>query len=67
MVVLAFLTDPEVIGKILRHLHLAVCAPALAEPRVIREARGFEVEEEIGTGAGGEEETPAEGESRPPP
>jgi len=30
MVVLAFLTDPEVVGKILRHLGLPTCAPALA-------------------------------------
>jgi hypothetical protein len=29
MVVLAFLTDPEVVGKILRHLGLPTCAPAL--------------------------------------
>jgi hypothetical protein len=30
MVVLAFLTDPEVVEKILRHLGLPTCAPALA-------------------------------------
>jgi hypothetical protein len=29
MVVLAFLTDPEVVGKILRHLGLPTSAPAL--------------------------------------
>jgi len=67
MVVLAFLTDPEVVGRILQHLHLPTCAPALAEPRVAGEARGFELEEEVGAIVGGEDETPAEGESRPPP
>jgi len=30
MVVLAFLTDPDVVGKILRHLGLPTSAPALA-------------------------------------
>ena len=30
MVVLAFLTDPDVVGRILRHLGLSTCAPALA-------------------------------------
>ena len=29
MVVLAFLTDPDVVGRILRHLGLSTCAPAL--------------------------------------
>ncbi len=30
MTVLAFLTDPDVVGKILRHLGLPTTAPALA-------------------------------------
>ena len=30
MVVLAFLTDPDVVGRILRYLGLPTCAPALA-------------------------------------
>lgn len=30
MVVLAFLTDPDVVGKILKHLGLPTCAPVLA-------------------------------------
>jgi len=34
MVVLAFLTDPDVVGRILRHLGLPACAPALAPARV---------------------------------
>ena len=67
MVVLAFLTDPEVVGRILRHLHLPARAPALAEPRLEGEARGFELEEETGPDPTGENEAPAEGESRPPP
>ena len=29
MTVLAFLSDPEVVGKILNHLGLPACAPAL--------------------------------------
>jgi hypothetical protein len=33
MVVLAFLTDPEVVGKILRHLGLPLSAPALTPAR----------------------------------
>ena len=30
MMVLAFLTDPDVVGRVLRHLRLPTCAPALA-------------------------------------
>ncbi|MBU1948385.1 MAG: hypothetical protein KJ970_01195 [Candidatus Eisenbacteria bacterium] len=33
MVVLTFLTDPKVVGKILRHLGLAATAPALSPAR----------------------------------
>jgi hypothetical protein len=33
MVVLAFLTDPDVVAKILRHLGLHTCPPPLAPPR----------------------------------
>ena len=66
MVVLAFITDPEVVGKILRHLDLPVSAPALAEPRLSQEPKGFELEE-VEAGAGGEDTAPDEGETRPPP
>ncbi len=33
MVVLVFLTDPDVVGKTLRHLGLPSCAPALSPAR----------------------------------
>jgi hypothetical protein len=41
MVVLAFLTDPEVVGKILRHLELPTTAPALAPSRSSGRILGF--------------------------
>ena len=43
MVVLAFLTDPEVVGKILRHLGLPTTAPLVARARSSGEAKGFEL------------------------
>jgi hypothetical protein len=43
MIVLAFLTDPEVVGKILCHLGLPLAAPALAPASSSGEARGFEL------------------------
>jgi hypothetical protein len=33
MILLAFPTDPEVVGKILRHLRLPLSAPALTPTR----------------------------------
>ena len=48
--VLAFLSDPEVVCKILRHLGLPVAAPTLVPARSSGEARGFELEEEVGGG-----------------
>ena len=47
MVVLASLTDPEVVSRILRHLGLPIVAPMLAPARRSGEAEGVEM------GAGG--------------
>jgi hypothetical protein len=53
MVVLAFLTDPEVLGRILRHLGLPTTAPLVARARSSGEAKGFELfAEERGAGHG---------------
>ena len=41
MVVLAFLTDPEVVAKILRHMGLPTTAPALAPSRSSGRMMGF--------------------------
>jgi hypothetical protein len=41
MIVLALLSDHEVVGKILRHLGLPATAPALAPARSSTRARGF--------------------------
>jgi hypothetical protein len=41
MIVLAFLTDLEVVGKILRHLGLPTTAPALAPSRSSSHSLGF--------------------------
>ena len=46
MVVLAFLTDPEVVGKILRHLGLPTTAPALAPSRSSGRMMGFALGED---------------------
>ena len=54
MVVLAFLTDPDVVAKILRHLGLSTSAPALVAAQAPQPALGFAV--------AGEEEGPAPGE-----
>jgi hypothetical protein len=51
MAVLAFLTDPEVVGKILRHLGLPTAAPLVARARSSRDAKGFALFSE-GRGAG---------------
>jgi hypothetical protein len=50
MVVLAFLSDPDVVSRILRHLGLPVSVPAHTPARSSGEARGFELEEEVGGG-----------------
>lgn len=53
MVVLAFLTDPEVVGKILRHIGLPTTAPLVARARSSRDAQGFALfSEERGAGRG---------------
>lgn len=73
MVVLAFLTDPGVVSRILRHLGLPTVAPALAPARPRREAEGFELEggeEAIGASAEEAESGARHGRappSRPPP
>ena len=41
MVVLAFLTDPDVVQKILTHLGLPTTAPALAATRTSQPEMGF--------------------------
>ena len=46
MIVLAFLTDPEVVGKILHHLGLPTCAPPLARARSSAPGLGFKLAEE---------------------
>ena len=73
MTVLAFLTDPEVVGKILRHLGLPTSAPALAaatrapQPDLGLELAGEEAEPRDAEGDGGEECGPRAPPSRPPP
>ena len=70
MVVLALLTDPDVVGRILRHLGLPVCAPALAAARSLGEMFGYALPgDEGGSGeAEGEGWTDAAGPPiRPPP
>ena len=54
MVVLAFLSDPEVVGKILKHLGLPTVAPAVAPARSTAPALGFALPEE-GEDSGSEE------------
>ena len=46
MIVLAFLTDPEVVGKILRHLGLPCSAPFVAPARSPAPALGFALPDE---------------------
>ena len=41
MVVLAFLTDPDAVGRILRHLGLSLTAPVLTPARPSGSALGF--------------------------
>ncbi len=72
MIVLAFLTDPEVVGKILRHLGLPYCAPFIAPARSPRPALGFALPDEDSTLSareddGGRDLVAAEPLIRPPP
>jgi len=72
MVVLAFLTDPEVIGRILRHLGLPSSAPPVVKARSSGGEMGFELGEEVLSGEGedffeGEGAGRGEGFIRPPP
>jgi hypothetical protein len=70
MTVLAFLSDPEVVGKILRHLGRPTVAPALAASRGPAPALGFVLpQDEAGpadVGHGGDT-CPGEPATRPPP
>ena len=56
MIVLAFLTDPEVVGKILRHLGLPVSAPLIAPARSSGPALGFALPDEDSTSSAREED-----------
>jgi hypothetical protein len=46
MIVLAFLSDPEVVHKILSHLGIPTCVPALAPARSSARALAFVLPEE---------------------
>jgi hypothetical protein len=46
MAVLAFLTDPDVVAKILRHLRLPTSAPAVTAAKSATPALGFDLPEE---------------------
>jgi hypothetical protein len=74
MVVLAFLTDPQVVGKILRHLGLAATAPALSPSRSSESPMGFLLETDAEGIAAGPDAGDGTGEgadpdpwARPPP
>jgi hypothetical protein len=70
MTVLAFLSDPDVVGRILRHLGLPTMAPALAAANRPTPAFGFVLpEEDAGpTEAGvGRDADTWEPPTRPPP
>ena len=72
MLVLAFLTDPDVVGKILRHLGLPAAAPALARSRSSGRAMGFALAEDeaastLDLGDEAEESAVAQPPIRPPP
>jgi hypothetical protein len=68
MVVLAFLSDPDVVSRILRHLGLPVSAPALAPARASGRRRGFELGEEVGRGGEDDhDEDDGTGKGRAPP
>ncbi len=70
MIVLAFVTDPEVVQKILRHLGLPTVAPALAAARAPRPELGFALHaEDTGPadGSDGGDDGPGKPLTRPPP
>ena len=70
MVVLAFLSDPAVVSRILRHLGLPLAAPALAPARSSGEARGFEpfaAERSVGDGECEDDGERGSGPERGPP
>ncbi len=70
MVVLAFLSDPEVVQKILMHLGLPTVVPALTTARTPRPELGFALPEEDSGPAGGNhgrDAGPGEPLIRPPP
>ena len=52
MVVLAFLTDPQVVRKILKHLGLPATAPPLVRSRSLGRVLGFALAEEEGASTG---------------
>ena len=71
MTVLAFLSDPDVVYKILRHLGLPICAPALAPARSTTQPLAFELPD-VSTPQHkgfphGQEATAPEPPIRPPP
>jgi hypothetical protein len=68
MVVLAFLTEPEVVAKILRHLGLPTVAPLLASARSSPEPLAFELGDECERGTKSEnQEEMVDGHGRAPP
>ena len=71
MVVLAFLSDPDVVAKILRHLRLPTCPPPLTPARSTNQPLTFELPE-VSTPQHegfphGQEETAPLPTTRPPP
>jgi hypothetical protein len=70
MTVLAFLSDPQVVGKILKHLGLPTMAPALAAATTSAPVLGFVLPEDDGGPAeAGDGRNPGPGQpsTRPPP
>jgi hypothetical protein len=72
MVVLAFLTDPEVVRKILAHLGLPTAAPVVAKARSSAPALGFDLPEmdcfpDRSEGKEGEDSGVEDDRIRPPP
>ena len=71
MIVLAFLTDPEVVRKILTHLKLPTLPPPVARPRVTGSALALPLSAGEGMASDGEEDDAApvleERNERPPP
>ena len=70
MTVLAFLSDPQVVGKILKHLGLPTMAPALAAASLSAPVLGFVLpENDAGPAEAGDGRNPDPGQpsTRPPP